>query len=59
LATHFLVIAPSKEIAYKVREIICDFLTIRGLELSLEKTLITHINDGFDFLVGVVRQEAV
>ena len=46
----FLVIAPSKEISYKVREIIRDFLTIRGLELSLEKTLITHIDDGFDFL---------
>jgi len=38
-----LVIAPSKEIVYKAREIIRDFLTIRGLELSLEKTLITHI----------------
>jgi RNA-directed DNA polymerase len=46
----FLVIVPSKEIAYKVREIIRDFLTIRGLELSLEKTLITHIDDGLDFL---------
>ena len=27
-----------------------DFLTDRGLELSDEKTLITHIDDGFDFL---------
>jgi RNA-directed DNA polymerase len=52
----FLVIAPSKEIAYKVREIIRDFLTIRGLELSLEKTLITHINDGFDFLGWCFRK---
>ena len=46
----FFVIAPTKEIAYKVREIIREFLTIRGLELSVEKTLITHINEGFDFL---------
>jgi len=46
----FLVIVPSKEIADEVREIIRDFLTIRGLELSPEKTVITHIDDGFDFL---------
>jgi RNA-directed DNA polymerase len=26
------------------------FLRVRGLELSTEKTKITHINDGFDFL---------
>jgi RNA-directed DNA polymerase len=49
-ATHFLVITPSKEIADEVREIIHDFLAIRGLELSPEKTVITHIDDGFDFL---------
>jgi RNA-directed DNA polymerase len=46
----FLVITPSKEIADKVREIIHDFLAIRGLELSPEKTVITHIDNGFDFL---------
>jgi RNA-directed DNA polymerase len=46
----FLVITPSKEIANEVREIIHDFLAIRGLELSPEKTVITHIDDGFDFL---------
>ena len=33
-----------------MREIIRDFLAIRGLELSPEKTVITHIDDGFDFL---------
>jgi RNA-directed DNA polymerase len=46
----FLVTAPTKEIAAEVRDIIREFLAIRGLELSLEKTLITHIDDGFDFL---------
>ena len=46
----FLVTVPSKEIANEVREIICDFLAIRGLELSPEKTVITHIDSGFDFL---------
>ena len=49
-ADDFLVIVPSKEIAEEVREIVCDFLAIRGLELSPEKTVITHIDDGFDFL---------
>jgi len=27
-----------------------QFLMIRGLELSEEKTVITHISEGFDFL---------
>jgi Group II intron, maturase-specific domain./Reverse transcriptase (RNA-dependent DNA polymerase). len=46
----FLVTTQSKEIAEEVREIIRDFLSNRGLELSPEKTVITHINEGFDFL---------
>ncbi|MBW2646616.1 MAG: hypothetical protein JRE23_10635 [Deltaproteobacteria bacterium] len=49
-ATHLLVVAPSKEIAEDAREIIGNFLAIRGLELSPEKTVITHIDEGFDFL---------
>jgi len=49
-ADDFLVTAPTKEIAAEVRDIIREFLAIRGLELSPEKTLITHIDDGFDFL---------
>jgi len=46
----FLVIVPSKGIAEEVQGIIRDFLSIRGLELSSEKTVITHIDEGFDFL---------
>jgi len=49
-ADDLLVTAPSKEIAEAVREILGNFLAIRGLELSPEKTVITHIDDGFDFL---------
>ena len=49
-ADDFLVITPTKEIAEEAREAIREFLTERGLELSSEKTLITHISDGFDFL---------
>lgn len=33
-----------------------DFLAPRGLQLSEEKTLITHIDDGFDFLGYNVRK---
>lgn len=52
----FLVIVPSKEIAEEVQEIIRDFLAIRGLELSSEKTVITHIDNGFDFLGWTFRK---
>jgi RNA-directed DNA polymerase len=52
----FLVITPSKEIANEVCEIIHDFLAIRSLELSPEKTVITHIDDGFDFLGWTFRK---
>lgn len=49
-ADDFLVITPTKEIAEAARDIIESFLTERGLNLSTEKTVITHIDDGFDFL---------
>jgi len=49
-ADDFLVITPTKEIAEEAKETIREFLAPRGLELSSEKTLITHIEDGFDFL---------
>lgn len=49
-ADDFLVITPTKEIAEEARTTIQDFLSHRGLELSMEKTQITHIDEGFDFL---------
>ncbi len=49
-ADDFIVTAKTQEIAKDVKELIKDFLKDRGLELSDEKTLITHIDDGFDFL---------
>jgi RNA-directed DNA polymerase len=49
-ADDFLVTAPTKDLAEEIREVIREFLAIRGLELSEKKTLITHIDDGFDFL---------
>jgi RNA-directed DNA polymerase len=49
-ADDFIVTAKTEELAKEVKDLIKDFLKDRGLELSDEKTLITHIDDGFDFL---------
>ena len=49
-ADDFIVTSPSKEKAEEIREHIRGFLADRGLELSPEKTVISHIDDGFDFL---------
>jgi RNA-directed DNA polymerase len=40
----------------RVRPFVQAFLGERGLELSAEKTKITHIGEGFDFLGQTVRQ---
>ncbi|WP_341749586.1 reverse transcriptase domain-containing protein [Candidatus Tisiphia endosymbiont of Sialis lutaria] len=40
----------------QVKPLIEGFLKERGLELSPEKTNITHINDGFDFLSQNIRK---
>jgi hypothetical protein len=34
----------------KVKPVVESFLSERGLELSQEKSKITHIDEGFDFL---------
>jgi len=49
-ADDFIVTANSEESAREIRDIITAFLKERGLELSDDKTLITNINEGFDFL---------
>ena len=49
-ADDFLITAESKELAEEIISVVQQFLCERGLELSLEKTRITHINEGFDFL---------
>lgn len=49
-ADDFVVTSPSKESAEKIKALIIPFLQERGLELFAEKTLITHIDDGLDFL---------
>lgn len=53
----FIVTGRSKELLEKeVKPLIADFLAKRGLCLSPEKTKITHINEGFDFLGQNVRK---
>ena len=49
-ADDFVGTAESKEILFDIKQIIKDHLKQRGLTLSEEKTLITHIDQGFDFL---------
>ena len=41
---------------YEVQPLVEQFLKERGLELSHEKTRITHIEDGFDFLGQTIRR---
>jgi len=55
-ADDFIVTAKTKEIAEEAKVVIRDFLKKRGLELSEEKTLITHIDDGFDMLGWTFRK---
>ena len=50
-ADDFVVTCSSKEVLVSdIKPLIADFLAERGLTLSEEKTKITHIDDGFDFL---------
>ena len=55
-ADDFIVTAATKEIAEEAKELIRGFLAARGLELSEEKTVITHIDDGFDMLGWTFRK---
>lgn len=55
-ADDFIVTAATREIAEEAKDILREFLKIRGLELSEEKTVITHIDDGFDMLGWTFRK---
>lgn len=56
-ADDFVITGESKEILEtQVKPIVENFLKQRGLELSKEKTLITQIEKGFDFLGMNVRK---
>lgn len=49
-ADDFVITAATESIAKEVKTLVAEFLAERGLKLSEEKTLITHIDEGFDFL---------
>jgi len=56
-ADDFLVTGISKELLEKeVKPLVEQFMSERGLTLSPEKTVITHIEEGFDFLGQNVRK---
>lgn len=56
-ADDFIITGISKELLEnEVKPVVESFMTERGLSLSSEKTLITHITDGFDFLGQNVRK---
>jgi RNA-directed DNA polymerase len=56
-ADDFLITGTSKELLRdQVQPLVTHFLKERGLELSHEKTQITHVEEGFDFLGQNVRR---
>ena len=56
-ADDLIVTGQSKELLQEqVKPLLEQFLKERGLQLSPEKTQITHIEDGFDFLGQTVRK---
>src|SRR6185369_17527760 len=56
-ADDFIITATSEVLLeYGVKPLVEQFLAQRGLELSHEKTRITHCDDGFDFLGQNLRR---
>ncbi|RKR31244.1 group II intron reverse transcriptase/maturase [Paraburkholderia sp. BL17N1] len=56
-ADDFVITGATREVLEdEVMPLVVQFLAQRGLSLSREKTRITHINDGFDFLGMNVRK---
>jgi len=56
-ADDFIVTGRTKELLeQEVKPLVEQFMSERGLQLSQEKTTITHIKDGFDFLGQNVRK---
>ena len=56
-ADDFIITGSSKELLeHEVKPLVETFLKERGLELSPEKTSITHVEAGFDFLGQHVRK---
>lgn len=58
-ADDFVVVVHDRDEGEAVKELLIPFLAERGLELSREKTHITHIDQGFDFLGWNFRKYSV
>ncbi len=56
-ADDFIIVCSSRELLeLEIKPLVEAFMAERGLELSAEKTKLTHIEDGFDFLGQVIRK---
>jgi len=55
-ADDFVVLCESREEAEQVMDILKEWVAIRGLTLSEDKTRIVHLTEGFDFLGFNIRQ---
>ena len=56
-ADDFIITGRTKELLEEqVKPLVEQFLQLRGLELSPKKTVITHVEQGFDFLGQNVRK---
>ncbi|ETW92266.1 MAG: hypothetical protein ETSY1_44405, partial [Candidatus Entotheonella factor] len=54
-ADDFAVFCPTQEKAIEAQEILSQWLRVRGLRLSDEKTHIRHLREGFNFLAFNIR----
>jgi RNA-directed DNA polymerase len=55
-ADDFVIMCESEVEANNLYNKLNPYLTARGLELAMEKTKVTHIEDGFDFLGFNIRK---
>jgi RNA-directed DNA polymerase len=55
-ADDFIITGASKEVLEDAKALVEDFLSVRDLSLSAEKTRIVRIEEGFDFLGWTVRK---
>ena len=55
-ADDFVVLCKTQEYAEQIKEVIIDFLTERGLQLSPTKTKIINVSDGFTFLSWHIKK---
>ncbi|MBX9988757.1 group II intron reverse transcriptase/maturase, partial [Priestia aryabhattai] len=55
-ADDFVIVTETKESAESMYRNLAPYLQKRGITLSMDKTRVTHIEDGFDFLGFSLRQ---